>query len=105
GQRTAAAAGAERLLQFARELDQPLNQRLAAPMDQLVDIAAPGIVVLVLERCQRGVQALDQRGAFLGHAGARRGGGGRRGHAAAPRRSNTLPSLSPSVAAVNGLIT
>src|SRR5690606_21514803 len=58
GQRTAAAAGAERLLQFARELDQPLHQRLAAPMDQLVDIAAPCIVVLVLERCQRGVQAL-----------------------------------------------
>src|SRR5690606_16896117 len=100
-QRGAAGAGAQRLLQLARKPHQPLHQRLAAPLDELVDIAAPGIVVGVLERGQGRVQALDQRSAL----GARHGGGGRRAHAGAPRRSNTLPSLSPSVAAVNGLIT
>src|SRR5690606_4519461 len=85
---------AERLLQLPGQPRDALHQRLRAPLDQLVDVAAPAGLVVLLQRGERGQQVAAQGLAVEARV-----------HAEASRRSKILLSLSLSVPAVNGLIT
>ncbi len=89
---------AQRLAEFAGEPAQALHHRARAQGGEMIHLATPGDLVTAFQCIQCALQALDQRGTF-GIAFH-----GRVHQAVAARRSNTLPSFSSSVCAVNGLM-